>query len=66
MSSKTVGVKKRVYKFHKKKNVTRGKLFTYNHFKVENVPKTTVYCMNKRYESRLKVKNKNILNRKIT
>ena len=46
MSLKMVGRRKCVYKLYKN-NITR-KLFTYNHFKEENVPKTTVYCLIKK------------------
>ena len=60
-----VNVRKHVYKFYKN-NITLGKMFTYNHFKVENVPKTTVYCIIKRYESGLTAENKKILKRKGT
>ena len=59
MSSKMVDVRKCVYKFCKN-NITRGKLFTYNHFKVENVSKITVYCIITRSESGLSAENKKI------
>ena len=51
MSWKVMDVRKRVHKFYKN-NITRGKLFTYNHFKVENAPKTTVYRVIKRAENK--------------
>ena len=50
MSSEMMDVKKQMYKFYKN-NITQGKLSTYNHFKVKNVPKTTFYHIIKRYES---------------
>ena len=49
-----------------KYNITQGKLFTHNDFKVENIPKTTVYCIIKRYESGLSTENKKVLKRKVT
>ena len=58
-------VRNSVYKFCKN-NITRGKLFTYNHFKVENVPKTIVYRITKRYENGLSAENKKDLKRKST
>ena len=53
-------VKKCVYKFHK------NNMSMYNHFKVGNVPETTVYHIIKRYESALSAENKNIFKRKST
>ena len=50
MNSKQEEIRKCVYEFYLNyKNA--GKKFTYDHFKVENIPKSTIYKIIKRAES---------------
>ena len=51
ISSKKEEIRKRVYEFYLNyRNV--GKKFTYNHFKTENIPRSSIYKIIKRAESK--------------